>query len=400
MTHNNSHENGTPDANQRNLSAGPPPDTTPAAIGTPGSAATDPHSQIDAARNPTNFGAHGPGTAGTAGTGGGPNFDPVIPAPPNLNAAADHRAAAENAAARRDFDQALRERFRAVLRALEQGGALPVRRSRTAQETANEAVEQSGELHPAALSFDEVVYGGRQATEDEYRRLEYADRYSQSAPPPKPEAAIVEITESAPKKRRALPPLPALLRSPKFWAVVAACVALAILVLATTQSCGAPTAPKPPVIPDAPDLPPPDSDEPWDWGAGHDSILAGKPPWLIFGGLQLLIAFGIFAMWRGRRRGALVGEPLPVEIPANELLGGQAGLYRRSRDYEYVARILRDATMRRIRTRVTGGDPATIIASRLSADPTLITSVLTGPVPDEATLYHVAAHLEWIETEL
>lgn len=334
------------------------------------------------------------------------------PPPPRLGAAAEHRAAAENAAAHRDYDRALRERFRAVLRALEQGGTLPVRRSRTAQETADDAttalpLEQSTELHPAARSFDEVVYGGRAATEDEYRRLEYADRYSQSAPPPVAEPVELEIAERAPRRRRQLPPLPALLRSPKFWATLAAVLALCLLLYATMQSCGAPDAPPPPDVPDLPDPPDPpdDSDYDPDFGAGKDSIFTSLPAWLAFGGLQFLIAFGVLMWWRGRRRGALVGEPRPVEVAANELLAGQAGLYRRSGDVEHVARTLRTATLRRIRPRLgardlTDDQLVAAAATRLGAPAQQIGTVLFGPVPDETTLYYVAAHLEWIETEL
>ncbi|MFD6218949.1 DUF4129 domain-containing protein [Nocardia asteroides] len=333
------------------------------------------------------------------------------PPEPRLGAAADHRAAAEQAANRREYDLALRERFRAVLRALEQGGTLPVRRSRTAQETADDAttalpLEQSTELHPAARSFDEVVYGGRAATEDEYRRLEYADRYSQSAPPPVLEPVELEIVEQQPRQRRKLPPLPDLLRNPRFWATVAAVLAIALLLYATMQSCGAPDAPDPP--PPPPDFPdPPDRDDDFDpdFGAGEDSIFTRLPGWLAFGGLQFLIAFVVLMWWRGRRRGALVGEPRPVEVAANELLAGQAGLYRRSGDVAHVARTLRAATLRRIRPRLgardlTDDQLVETAAARLGVPAQQIATVLFGPVPDENTLYYVAAHLEWIETEL
>ncbi|MFB7877165.1 DUF4129 domain-containing protein [Nocardia sp. NPDC056064] len=338
---------------------------------------------------------------------------PGTPPPPRLASAADHRAAAELAASRRDYDNALRERFRAVLRALEQAGTLPVRRSRTAQETADDAttvlpLEQSTELHPAARSFDEVVYGGRTATEDEYRRLEYADRYSQGAPPPAPEPVELEVTEREPKQRRQLPPLPDLLRNPKFWAALAAGLAIALLLYATLQSCGAPNAPTPPT---PPDLPPPPTDVPDpprddfdpDFGSGKDSIFSSLPGWLAFGGLQFLLAFAALIAWRSRRRGALVGEPRPVEVPANELLAGQAGLYRRSGDLAHVAQILRAATLRRIRPRLgelTDDQLVHTAAARLGVPAQQLGTVLFGDVPDEDTLYHVAAHLEWIETEL
>ncbi|MFC4376547.1 DUF4129 domain-containing protein [Nocardia halotolerans] len=332
-----------------------------------------------------------------------------VPPRPELGAAAEHRAAAENAARQRDFDRALRERFRAVLRGLEQGGSLPVRRSRTARETAADATialtpEQSTELHPAASSFDEVVYGGRTATEDEYRRLEYADRYSQSAPPPVPEPNELEITEREPRRRRELPQLPALLRNPRFWAAVAGILATALLLYASLQSCGAPNAPAPP-----PDLPtpnePPDPDFDPEIGSGQDSIFSRMPGWLAFGGLQLLIAFAALLWWRGRRRGALVAEPRPVEVAANELLTGQAGLYRRSGDLAHVARTLRTATLRRIRPRLGTGELTDdqlveVLATRLGTPAQQLGTVLFGAVPDESTLYHVAAHLEWIETEL
>ncbi|TQM29549.1 DUF4129 domain-containing protein [Nocardia bhagyanarayanae] len=334
------------------------------------------------------------------------------PPPPHLGPAADHRAAAEEAAGRRDYDRALRERFRAVIRGMEQHGVLEVRRSRTADETVDDVsavlpLEVTTELQPAARSFDEVVYGGRAATEDEYRRLEYADRFSAAAPPPAAEPVEREVAEAAPRTRRKLPPLPDLLRNPKFWATLAVVAVLALLVYGAMQSCGAPTAPKPP-----PDIPPPepppsdnDIDRP-DIGAGEDSIFSRLPAPLAFGGLQFLIALALLVWWRARRRGALVGEPRPVEVAANELLAGQAALYRKSRDHEYVAAKLRAATLRRLRPLLgVGADapPETLvaaIAARSGADRQLVGNAFFGPVPDAGALHIVAAQLEWIETEV
>src|SRR5690606_22119521 len=234
---------------------------------------------------------------------------------PLLGAAADHRAAAEEAAARRDFDRALRERFRAVLRGMEQRGLLETRRSRTADETAADAStvlapEAHAELDPAARTFDEVVYGGRGATEDEYRRLEYADTFSAAAPPPKPEPVLREVEEAAPRARRKLPPLPALLRNPRFWAGLAGAIVLGLLLYAALNSCAAPTAPPPPQAPT--ELPPPPDDPDLPSIEGEDSIFTRLPAPLAFGGLQLLIAFALLIWWRARRRGALVREPRPV----------------------------------------------------------------------------------------
>ncbi|PXX62985.1 uncharacterized protein DUF4129 [Nocardia tenerifensis] len=331
--------------------------------------------------------------------------DEAPPSPPRLGTAAEHRAAAENAARQRDFDSALRERFRAVLRGLEQRGVLEVRRSRTARETADDAttvlpLEVATEFHPAAHSFDEVVYGGRRATEDEYRRLEYADRFSAAAPPLAPEPTEIAVTEKTPRTRRSLPPLPNLLRNPKFWAALAAAAALLLLLYAALQSCGAPNAPTP-QPPDLPNTRPPRA--PDGFGTGDDPIWDRLPAPVFFGGLQFLVAAALVVWWRARRRGALVREPRPVEVAANELLAGQAALYRRAKDHEHVAAKLRAATLRRVRPvlGMTADTPpdrlVAALAARTGADPNELGLALFGAVPDAGTLEIVATQLEWIE---
>ncbi|MFI7004170.1 DUF4129 domain-containing protein [Nocardia sp. NPDC050175] len=330
------------------------------------------------------------------------------PSPPRLGAAADHRAAAENAAQQRDFDNALRERFRAVLRGLEQRGVLEVRRSRTARETADDVttalpLDVAAEIDPAAHSFDEVVYGGRRATEDEYRRLEYADRFSAAAPPPVAEPTEITATEKAPRARRTLPPLPELLHNPKFWAALAGAAALLLLLYAVLQSCGAPNAPQ---QPDIPRTRPPHDSGGSGFGTGDDAIWDRLPAPVFFGGLQFLIAAALVVWWRARRRGALVREPRPVEVAANELLAGQAGLYRRSKDHDHVAAKLRAATLRRIRPTLgmTADTPpdrlVAAVAARIGEDPSQIGLALFGAVPDAETLELVATQLEWIEAEV
>lgn len=336
-------------------------------------------------------------------------LDPV-PGTPHLAAAEVHRAAAEEAAARRDFDTALRERFRAMLRGLEQHGILTVRRSRTAREAVDEAAvalppRQTAQLPPAASGFDEVVYGGRPAGEDEYRRLEAADIFSAAAPPPATEPIEVDAPERKDRAHRPLP-LPELLRDHRFWIALVALALLILLLWAGLHSCAAPSAPPPP--PDSPPgLPPPrDGDiEPPDL-VGSDSVFGRLPAPIAFGGLQFLIAAGLMVWWRARRRGALVGEPHPVEVAADELLTGQAGLYRRSGDHEHIAAVLRAATLRRVRRTLgaTAGDTpdalVAAIAARINADARLIGTALYGPVPDASTVELIAAQLEWIEAEI
>ncbi|WP_024801351.1 DUF4129 domain-containing protein [Nocardia sp. BMG51109] len=333
--------------------------------------------------------------------------EPPAPPPPALGAAGDHRGAAEAAAGQHDYDTALRERYRAVVRGLEQRGVLAVRRSRTARETATDAVaalpDRAGELPTAADGFDEVVYGGRAATEAEYRRLEQADVFS-LAPPPPPEPV-----EAAPPRDRSIriPPLPQLIRDPKFWAVLLAVIGLALIVYLLIQLATAPSAPPPPEPPTQPPPTPDDYSPPTpNLGEGSDSIFARTPAWLAYGGLQWLVFGAIVVWWRARRRGALVGEPRPVQIAANELLAGQAALYRRSGDRDHVAATLRAASLRRIRTvlGVTADAPAdrivAAVAGRTGLPAADIGTALFGPVPDDETLRLVAAQLRRIESEI
>ncbi|MEU6481367.1 DUF4129 domain-containing protein [Streptomyces sp. NPDC047017] len=93
--------------------------------------------------------------------------------------AAQHRAAAEAHAAQGHWNQAVQERMRAVVRALEERALLDIRPGRTADEAAAEAGRalpaHRDRLHTAARDFDDVTYGGRQATEQAYQRIAALD---------------------------------------------------------------------------------------------------------------------------------------------------------------------------------------------------------------------------------
>jgi hypothetical protein len=92
-----------------------------------------------------------------------------------VRTADDHRRAAEQAAAAGAFGDAIRERFRAIVRELEQRGVLDVVDGRTVDEIATQAgrvlPEVAPELRAVARIFDDVVYGDRPATVDGYRRV-------------------------------------------------------------------------------------------------------------------------------------------------------------------------------------------------------------------------------------
>ncbi|MFB9686352.1 DUF4129 domain-containing protein [Amycolatopsis plumensis] len=93
--------------------------------------------------------------------------------------AADYRRSAAEAAAAGRFDDAVRDRFRAVVRALEERALLDTRSGRTADEAAAEAGQLlpnvADELRQGARLFDDVHYGGREGTEAAYRTLTELD---------------------------------------------------------------------------------------------------------------------------------------------------------------------------------------------------------------------------------
>lgn len=93
--------------------------------------------------------------------------------------AAQHRESADAAAARSDWDEAVRERFRAVVRSLEERALLVVSPGRTADEAADEAgvllAGVAADLRAGARLFDDVTYGSRSGTPDADARLRALD---------------------------------------------------------------------------------------------------------------------------------------------------------------------------------------------------------------------------------
>ncbi|WP_410605388.1 DUF4129 domain-containing protein [Amycolatopsis sp. lyj-90] len=94
-------------------------------------------------------------------------------------ASGEHRRAAGEAASRGDFDDAVREMFRAVVRSLEERALLDEKSGRTADEAADEAGRMLPDvavpLRAGARLFDDVHYGGIPATEAGYRSLSELD---------------------------------------------------------------------------------------------------------------------------------------------------------------------------------------------------------------------------------
>jgi type IV secretory pathway TrbL component len=94
---------------------------------------------------------------------------------------AEHRAAAEASAARRDWASAIRHRVRAVARHLEETAVLGPVPGRTATELARDAGQAipglAGELRRAATAFNDVTYGELPGNEPAYRMTVDLDRH-------------------------------------------------------------------------------------------------------------------------------------------------------------------------------------------------------------------------------
>ncbi|WP_020662395.1 DUF4129 domain-containing protein [Amycolatopsis benzoatilytica] len=99
----------------------------------------------------------------------------------------EYRKAAEEAAGRGEFADAMRDRFRALVRGMEERALLDVRSGRTADETVVEAgkflPELAAKLAEGGRLFDDVHYGGRPGTEPGYRALTELDELVRRARP-------------------------------------------------------------------------------------------------------------------------------------------------------------------------------------------------------------------------
>lgn len=117
--------------------------------------------------------------------------------------AADHRTAAARHASAGQWNQAVQERMRAVVRSLEERTLLDPRPGRTADEAAAEAGRSlpahAEGLRSAARAFDDVTYGGRTADEPAYRRVEQLDTSLERARPSLDGAASAAAFTEAPR---------------------------------------------------------------------------------------------------------------------------------------------------------------------------------------------------------
>jgi hypothetical protein len=101
------------------------------------------------------------------------------------------------------------------------------------------------------------------------------------------------------------------------------------------------------------------------------------PPWLDPSAILLLATVLAVMIWRGRRLGPLVTEPLPVVVRAIESTQARGRIYRRTNDRGHAGGILVEATRRRL-TQALGLPPRTSVAAVADA-----TAARTGRDPGE-----------------
>jgi hypothetical protein len=155
----------------------------------------------------------------------------------------------------------------------------------------------------------------------------------------------------------------------------------------------------------------------WYMGTPYDSSTLGSdgqggvvliaPAWINAAALAAALVFLMAGLWRGRRMGPLMTEPLPVVVPASEATRGRARLYRRGRAFGHAAAALRAGSARRLSQRLGLGPHAnratlaSAVAASSSADAATVDSLIFGPPPrDEAAMLVLVRRLDALESEV
>ncbi|MGI5145303.1 DUF4350 domain-containing protein [Plantactinospora sp. CA-294935] len=112
------------------------------------------------------------------------------------------------------------------------------------------------------------------------------------------------------------------------------------------------------------------------------------PPWFWALLAQLALALLLVVLWRARRLGPPVAEPLPVTVPAAETVLGRGRLYQRARAYGPAAETLRAAALHRLtQSRGVPSDAgpdelAAAVAARTGRGAAEVHDLLHGPAPE------------------
>ena len=141
--------------------------------------------------------------------------------------------------------------------------------------------------------------------------------------------------------------------------------------------------------------------------AGRSSPISLIPAPVHLVAAELAVAVVLAAIWRMRRFGPLVFEPLPVVVRAEETVEGHGRLYRSRRARDRAAAALRTAALARITTRIglpQQTAPEAIcqeLAGRTGRSADDLQAMLYGPVPhDDAALVTLATDLDSLEGQV
>ena len=123
--------------------------------------------------------------------------------------------------------------------------------------------------------------------------------------------------------------------------------------------------------------------------------------------LQIGVVLLVHALWRARRLGRVVPEPLPVVVRAAEAAEGRGRLYRAARATDAAAEQLRAAARHDLGQRLGASGESTRItmisqaAVRTGRDLTALDTLLYGPAPaDDAALVRLASDLDELTREV
>jgi len=122
---------------------------------------------------------------------------------------------------------------------------------------------------------------------------------------------------------------------------------------------------------------------------------------------ELVVAFAVYAWWRGRRLGKPVAEGQPVQISGSELVSAVGNLLQQSHDPDRAARALRADLRRQLTERLglaPGATPdvvAEVTAARTGVDRDRVARAVSDvPVESETDLVDLAIDIDIIRTEV
>lgn len=131
------------------------------------------------------------------------------------------------------------------------------------------------------------------------------------------------------------------------------------------------------------------------------------PDGLKLGLVQVAVAVAVLALWRARRLGRVVEEPLPVVVRAAEAIEGRSRLYRaagaRGRAAEQLRAGARDRAARRLGLGLDAPREAVVaaVAARTRREPAAVDALLYGAAPvDDGALVRLADDLHSLSTAL